>query len=126
MTKPDGSSYPSERERRLNAALAEYLEAAEAGTPPGPAEWLGRYPEFRAELEEFLALRDQFATHTGARDAAPPVDGAASTMSGPGPDGSTAGDPETRADKFAGYEVRRELGRGGMGVVYLVRDTRLN
>ena len=43
------------RQRRLEAAIAEYLIAADAGRSPKPESFLTRYPDLRAELAEFLA-----------------------------------------------------------------------
>ena len=44
-----------DRQRRLEEAMAEYLMAADAGRPPERESFLARYPDFRAELVEFLA-----------------------------------------------------------------------
>ncbi len=50
-----------DRQRRLEEALADYLMAADAGRPPEPESFLARYPDFRAELVEFLADRSVLA-----------------------------------------------------------------
>ena len=113
-----------EREERLNAILLDYVEAVEAGNRPDRQELVSRYPEFRADLEEFFAGRDHLeniaaplrrAVRTnlsgldrigGIGSVIPPTKaiGAADAMAEP----ATLGD----------FRLVRELGRGGMGVVY--------
>jgi hypothetical protein len=46
------------REQRLYEILLEYLEAAERGKAINPAELLADHPEFAAELQEFMEMRD--------------------------------------------------------------------
>src|SRR5262245_63933968 len=53
MTEP--ATPNPERRRRLDAALAEYLLAADAGRAPDPRAWAARYPGRQPELGEFLA-----------------------------------------------------------------------
>lgn len=61
---------PSDREQRLDAILAAYLEAADAGQAPDGAQLLRQHPEFAAELAAFFA--DQAVPHgpVAARNAA--------------------------------------------------------
>src|SRR5262245_28767741 len=56
---------PSERDQRVNEAIAAYLEAAEAGRAPGREEFLARYPDLANELTAFFADRDRFARAAG-------------------------------------------------------------
>lgn len=119
------------RRARLEAAMAEYLLAADAGAAPGREEFLARHPELRAELEAFLA--DQSAVGHLVREAAPVDPGAtAAWESGAAPVGPTTepgGEGLGRGEAvryFGDYEVRRELGRGGMGIVYEARQVSLN
>src|SRR5262245_20684250 len=95
-----------DRDAEIERLLAGYLEAAEAGTAPPPAEWTARHPEYHAELAEFFALR------RGIEELATPI--------------RTSATP--RADngaqfplRFGRYTLLGVLGCGGMGVVYRAR-----
>jgi WD40 repeat protein len=96
-----------DREQRLNAILAGYLEAAQAGRPPERRQWLEQHPDFAAELRAFLADQDRFARLAGPLRAA-------------------AQPPGTRIRYFGDYELLEEIARGGMGIVYKARQVSLN
>jgi serine/threonine protein kinase len=105
----DGSSEPASLEDpRAIQAVQEYLAALEAGQKPDRREFARHYPEIAEALAECLEGLE--LVHA----AAPP----------PGPHG-----PAERADTPAAtellpdgrvddYRIVREVGRGGMGVVY--------
>jgi serine/threonine protein kinase len=88
----------TDRDERLNAVLLAYVEALERGETPNRYELLAANPEFAAELLEFFKGRDQ------VDQLAAPLREAARM----GPDLGTLGD----------FRLLREVGRGGMGVVY--------
>jgi serine/threonine-protein kinase len=94
----------TDHEGRLGAVLAEWLEAAERGLPPEEDDYLRRYPEFAAELAQYFAAWRRFprpgGRGPGARtmtDAEPPLPG---------------------SDRLGDFRILREVGRGGMGIVY--------
>lgn len=111
---PPAESDPAERDRRVAAALREYLEAEDAGAPPDRAAFLAAHPDFAAELTAYFAEADELGRCTGWLATGAP-------NPGPHPPGSP-GLPWT----FAGYELYEEVGRGGMGVVYRARQVALN
>jgi serine/threonine protein kinase len=78
---------------RLSSALDEYMEALEAGGKPDRQAFLKRYPDLAAELEPCVDALDLML----GRDEAP-----------------TAQAPR----KIGDFELVRQVGRGGMGVVY--------
>jgi eukaryotic-like serine/threonine-protein kinase len=85
-------------------ALEEYLAAAEAGTAPPPVEFLARYPELAEDLDACLeALRFISRAAAGPRSVAAGV--------GELP-------PERAVGQLGDFRLIREVGRGGMGVVY--------
>jgi WD40 repeat protein len=117
MTAPES---PSVRDERVNEAIAEYLEAAEAGAPPDRQQFLARYPDLAAELAAFLADRDQF-TRTAER-LAPAAAAEPSTLGLESPPPAPSGSVRY----FGDYELLEEIARGGMGVVYRARQVSLN
>src|SRR5262245_14723980 len=112
-----------EHESRVNAILAAYFEAVEAGQPEDPQALLSRHPDLAAELAAFFAEQEQLA-----RLAAPLRSMVAVGPSTPGPDRTLPADRDTPApgSAFGDYELLEEIGQGGMGVVYRTRQRSLN
>lgn len=113
---------------RLDRILAEYIESVESGSPQNPEDWAARYPEFAAELCDFIAVRRQFdAAVQNATDDLPHSAIDTPTLLGQGDvrDGSVASTSAPRVRYFGDYELLEEIARGGMGVVYKARQSTL-
>jgi serine/threonine protein kinase len=93
-------------------ALEEYLAAVEVGTAPPREEFLARYPELAEDLDACLAAL-QFI----GRAAEGPRAVAAGLAEAQPPDEATG--------QLGDFRLIREVGRGGMGVVYEAIQTSL-
>jgi len=81
----------ADRKQRIEEIIAACLDAREAGADLSLEEIVARYPEFEKELRDFFENEGFFTSVLGADDRRPYF----------GND----------------YEVLKEIGRGGMGVV---------
>jgi tetratricopeptide (TPR) repeat protein len=108
----DESSQPSEpssKDERVIRALHEYLAALEAGQTPDRAELLIRHADIADALADCLEGLE-FVHGVGPELSQPGRPGRALEPSSP-----TAPQPEVA---LGDYRIVREIGRGGMGVVY--------
>jgi WD40 repeat protein/tetratricopeptide (TPR) repeat protein len=108
----------SDRESRLDAAIAEYYLALEAGTPPERGVFLARYPDLAGDLAVFLDDKAAFERRAGR--VPPPSEQATIGIDEPRP--ALLG----VVRYFGDYELLEELARGGMGVVFKARQVSLN
>jgi len=116
MISPAGGTFPTldetQRERspssegdpRLTLALDEYLAALRSGPRPNRAAFLGRHPEIAEALDACLDALEfiQSAAFEEPRD-------------GPDPPHEWS---TPAATLLGDFRIIRELGRGGMGIVY--------
>jgi serine/threonine protein kinase len=105
MQKQSGTLAASVSADNMARALEEYLAAAEAGAAPPREEFLARHPELAADLDACLAaLRFIGLAAEGPRSVVAGVAGAHA--------------PEQASGLLGDFRLIREVGRGGMGVVY--------
>jgi len=103
----------SDDDSRILEVSREYLADLEAGRTPDRGRLLSRYPDIAADLSECLDGID--LAHAMRLPAAPaPQSGIAIGF----PSGLPAGPPEMGAAPLGDFQIVREIGRGGMGVVY--------
>jgi serine/threonine protein kinase/formylglycine-generating enzyme required for sulfatase activity len=99
------------RDERLFDVIAAYVEARDQGQVTDRLQWLARYPEFAEELEAFFATRDRLEVL-----AAPQTGALAQPVGAPAEASLPPAHPEL--GQLGDFHLLREIGRGGMGVVY--------
>ncbi len=113
----------SDRERRLDLAIAEYLEDVRAGRPTDRAGILVRHSDLAADLASFFADEDRLLGLAGSMTARP---------SSGGQDMLAHATEKTGADRqlnpgadFGPYELIEEIAKGGMGIVFKAKQKKL-
>ena len=118
----------SVQEQRVNEAIADYLQAAEAGREPDRAEFLAAHADVASELVAFLDDRAKFRKAVEPLPAPAPAK-AAAPEAGITVDSNVSPRPvngHTVVHYFGDYELLEEIARGGMGVVYQAKQVSLN
>ncbi len=103
----DEQSQSTDREERLDEAVAAYFLAVEADRAPDRQEWLARYPDVAGELEHFFARIERIDRLTA------PFRLLATAASG-----VTHSEGSGGLGRLGDFHLLREVGRGGIGVVY--------
>jgi len=109
------------REEELNAALLAYVEGIERGERPDRGRLLEAYPEFAVELRRFFSARDQIDRIAAPIRAVVAPGSQWGRASATGPSSifaASSGLSKEKVGRVGDFRLLREIGRGGMGVVY--------
>jgi len=98
----------------LEEALTRFVDECLQGKKPDVDEFVEQYPRCQAQLKERLHHLDQIDSLFDSLVRADEIEFAA-----------TATGHDLTGRKIGSFEIIEMIGRGGMGVVYLARDTKL-
>jgi serine/threonine-protein kinase len=101
--------------RILEEAVQQFVDAQLQGREPDIGEFAERYPEFEDQIRKRIGKLKKLDTLFSSLVQVDENDFNA-----------TAAGPDLAGQKIGSFEVGEVIGRGGMGVVYLARDTKLD
>ncbi|MHC4439991.1 MAG: hypothetical protein ACYS3S_21755, partial [Planctomycetota bacterium] len=99
----------------LEEALQQFVNAQMQGQKPDIDEFVKRYPELEDQIRKRIGKLDRINT---LLDSIVQVDESDFE--------ETASAQDLIGQKIGNFEIVELIGRGGMGVVYLARDTKLD
>src|SRR6516165_1281400 len=100
-------SNSSDPRNPVEALAEEFLERKRHGEKPTLREYIERHPDLADEIRELfpaLLMMEDLGDSSGATTGSLAGDGTAAV--------------ETRLERLGDYRILREVGRGGMGIVY--------
>jgi serine/threonine-protein kinase len=101
--------------RIIEEAVQQFVDAQLQGRQPDIDEFVKRYPEFEDQLRKRIGKLRKLDTLFSSLVQVDENDFDA-----------TAIGPDLAGQKIGSFEIGEMIGRGGMGVVYLARDTKLD
>ncbi|WP_437205229.1 serine/threonine protein kinase [Planctomicrobium sp. SH664] len=110
------SDHIPDDDSRVFSIVQKYLEQIESGRHPNRAELVSQYPELSAQMAPYLDAIEMLHA------AAPQLREPGSSSSG----GSAPGNIPLGREPLGDFQLIREIGRGGMGVVYEAIQLSLN